>query len=551
MQKLAMRTALVVISNILAASIASAQWIHRAPRVMMVTPEQTDVLQSGGLAHAGTGLAKGLIELGMQTEVIMPYYLEMKASAQLMTSTTIPIGLDWRSGYAHKQSNFSIHSAKGTAVPTVLLRHENHDNQVNYFDNRRPVNDEGKKVGPVFYSPDFQIGESFGAFAKAAADYILSQNVDLVILNDWTTGLVAVYLAEAQRAGMRVPRVVFAIHNIAYQGVFEVNLADFLGLDRSHFNAFHGYEFFGRMNMLKAGMQYSDYFYTVSQQYSEEIATPRFGAGLDGVVRQKKSEGKVAGILNGIINEVWDPRLEKKDLKYTFSVEDLRGKRDGKMDLQRKYNLPVRNVPVFTLTSRMAEQKGFEYLIDAISDVISHQEAQFIVIGDGDAKYIAKMKELTRQYPDKVRVQGFSEHAEAELIRYSDFFVNAAWFEPSGLNQFFALINGTVPVVSEAGGLKDSVKDGKNGVTFEIVPAADGKGYDIQATRQSVARGLSRAIALYSRRADYQRIQANGMREDNSWKGRIISRFIPYFQSLQGAKGFGVLRTCSGAHGAP
>lgn len=512
-----------------------------APRILIVSPEQTGVLQTGGLAHATAGLTASLNAEGIPTTVLMPFFLEMQTAAILPTGENINVGLDWRDGQSHKTGSFSVLSGGVASNPTVFLRHETA--QKNYFDNR--TNGKGAK----FYSPDFFIGEAFGAFAKAAAEYILTHQYDVVILNDWTTGLIAVHLDEARKAGVKVPKVVFAIHNIAYQGEFPRSLADFLGLDPRHFNAETGYESWGKLNFLKAGLQYADLIYTVSKQYAKDIATTRFGAGLEGVIQHKQAQGKFTGILNGILDHEWDPRLTKAGLEHQFSSEDLAGKERGKKELQKSMGLPVdAGIPLFILTSRLAEQKGFEYLTEAMADITRRFEVQWIIIGNGDAKYIEQVKALQDRFPQQTQYRPFTSALEAMLTRYGDFFVNGAWFEPSGLNQFFALKNGTIPVVSAAGGLAESVRHNNNGIVFPIIPGANGTGYDVGATRQSAITAFESALDLYRHPEAFLQMRRRGMAENNSWTGRIRRDFAKLFKVLGGGKGFGTPRSCLGAH---
>lgn len=514
-----------------------------APRVLMVSPEQTGVLQTGGLAHATAGLVASLNADRVPTEVLMPYFLEMQATKVAATGETINVGLNYQNGIPHKSSAFSVHLGGTPTNPTIFLKHETA--QQNYFDNRT------YGQGAKFYAPEATIGESFGAFAKAAAEYILTKNYDMVILNDWTTGLVAVHLEEARRAGLKVPKVVFAIHNIAYQGLFPKSLADFLGLDSRQFNADRGYEFWGQLNFLKAGLQYADMIYTVSKRYAEEIATPRFGAGLDGVIRQKSKENRVTGILNGILDHEWDPRAEKAGLVHRFSIDNLGGKALGKAEMQAQLGLPVKaEVPVFILTSRLAEQKGFEYLLGAIEKTAQNSDAQWVVTGNGEPKYIEELQRLEKQFPDRIRYRAFTFGLESQLTRYGDFFVNGAWFEPSGLNQFFALKNGTIPVVSEAGGLANSIKPRQNGIRFSIIPGADGQGYDVNKTRESADMAFREAIAIYQNPELLLALRRNGMAENNSWTGRIRSEFMQLFQRMGGKTGFSRVKACVSAHGS-
>lgn len=497
----------------------------KSPKILMVSPEQSHIFQTGGLAHATTGLAISLRAEGIQTEVLMPAFTDMNSGSLHTTGFRTAVPLDFDHGQPNKRSYFSMLQNNSVDNPTFFLRHDSVNGERNYFDSH-PETYGGKKV----YAPDLRIGESFGAFAKASVDFIMSQNYDIVILNDWTTGLIALHLKDLKDRGFKVPRVIFAIHNMAYQGLFPESLGRYLGLNEKHFSI-SGYEFWHQVSFLKAGLQYSDMIYTVSNQYAKEIATPRFGAGLDGLIRQKATEGKVTGILNGIINEEWEPNKKVEGLEHGFTKKDLVGKSRGKAALQAELGFPVSaETPLFVLTSRLAEQKGFAYLTDAIEATIKFGHSQWIVIGDGDADYIKGLKALEEKYPDRVRYRSFSNLLEKKLTRYGDFFVNGAWFEPSGLNQFFALRNGTLPVVSQAGGLMDSVKEGKTGLLFHIHEGAGGQGYDKEATRKAAQAVFEKAIALYGDKSKMNEMRLNAMSEDHSWNSRIQKHFNSLFE---------------------
>lgn len=510
--------------SLLLASVSFAS----SPRILLVSPEQSHIFQTGGLAHATTGLAASLRAEGIPAEILMPAYTDMNAGDLRETGYRSSVRLDWDLGHSNKRSYFSVLKNSDAQNPTLFLRHQNLAGQKNYFDSRPEV-DGGKKV----YAPDLAIGESFGAFAKASADYILTQKYDIVILNDWTTGLIALHLKEAKDRGLQVPKVIFAIHNMAYQGLFPQSLGTFLGLPEKYFSI-EGYEFWGKMSFLKAGLQYSDMIYTVSNQYAKEIATPRFGAGLDGLIRKKAQEGKVTGILNGIINEEWEPSRKIEGLEFDFSKQNLSGKARGKTALQAEMGFAQNaETPVFVLTSRLAEQKGFAYLTEAVESTVKSKNSQWIVIGDGDATYIDQLKKLEARFPDHVRYRPFSNLLEKKLTRYGDFFVNGAWFEPSGLNQFFALRNGTLPVVSAAGGLMDSVKEGKTGLLFHIHEGLEGQSYDKDATREAAQAVFRKAIALYGDKERMREMRVNAMTEDHSWSSRIQKHFRSLFEYVQ------------------
>lgn len=491
----------------------------------MVSPEQSGVLQTGGLAHAVSGLTEALNGEGYLTEVLMPFYYEMDSKKQSVQDARFIVGMDWENGKPKKLSAFSLYKSEDTKNPTLFLKHESKYGQTNYFDNRNTDSAVPRK----FYAPEAAIGESFAAFAKAAADFILSKNYDIVILNDWTTGLIATYLKEAKEQGRKIPKIIFAVHNLAYQGLFPKSLVDFMGLNSKHFSI-NGYEYWNQVSFLKAGLQYSDMTYTVSPQYAKEIGTIRYGAGLDGLVREQASQNRITGILNGITNQDWDPSLEVSGLKFTFDKADFTGKDLGKVEVLKEFGMPSdKKLPLFILTSRLAEQKGFEYLVSAIEVMAREGKSQWIVIGDGDLKYIRAMQDLQAKYPDHFRYARFSSLLEKKLTRYADFFVNGAWFEPSGLNQFFAKINGTIPVVSASGGLLNSVKDGVSGILFKIVSSNPNSSYDVEPTVNSTLEAFQRAAFIYGNKKELNRMRLAAMATDESWTGRVRSSFKNLF----------------------
>lgn len=504
-----------------------AEIADRPLHVWVVSPEG-GFFKTGGLGPATDGLAKALNKAGVWTDFIMPYYMEADTPKTVPVANEIKVPLDFINGVPHKTSRFSVHSTVDYLPHTFLLRHENDANQQNYFDNRR------QGIMPKFYGPENIIGEAMGAFARAAANFILSRadQIDVVILNDWTTGLIAYHLEQARERGLKVPIVWFAIHNIAYQGQFPHSLVDFLGIPET-FSTDKGIEFWGKMNMLKAGIQYSDKVYTVSNNYAEEIATSRFGAGLEGLIQRKRLEGRMMGIPNGIDREEWDPTVKKPGLEWTFSSGDLTGKSAGKAALQEELGLSADgDAPLFILTSRLVEQKGFNYVIDAIAQAAA-SHSHWLIIGDGDPNYIRQLQELEQRYPDKVRYRPFSAALEARATRYADYFLNAAWFEPCGLNQLFALLNGTIPVVSRVGGLADSVQHGETGILFDIIPQeGTGAMYDKEATIHSLVNAIHSALELYNDKAALQKMRMAGMGVDNSWLERVQNKFLPLFKSL-------------------
>jgi len=493
------------------------------PKILMVSPEQRGIYQTGGLAHATADLATSLIAEGYKVEVMMPFYFEMDAKNAQETGERLSVTLYRAPGSSHRKVEFSVLKYQNGSNPTIFIRHDGTPTEMNYFDNRKTP-----EVGKAYtYAPEPL--EAFGILAKAQADYILSKDYDIVILNDWTAGLIALHLKLAKDKGKKTPKVIFAIHNIAYQGAFAKTLGTLLGLDPKLFSR-QIYNFFGQ-SFLKTGIEYSDMVYTVSPRYAKEISTPRFGAGLEGLIKERWRKNRMTGILNGIVNSQWDPSIPKDTRAWTFNEKDLTGKAKGKEFLQQSLGLPVASdIPLFVLTSRLAEQKGFVYLLPAIEEMLKKSNAQWIIIGDGERETIEQIEKLQKQFPKQIHYSPFSNQMEKQLMRYGDFFVNGAWFEPSGLNQFFALKNATLPVVSLTGGLADSVKDGVNGLTFPIISGPQSKSYDKKLTAQEAIRAFERALLLYGDKEKLQQMRLQAMSEDHSWNQRIRTHYSHLFQ---------------------
>ncbi len=300
--------------GILAASLIAVSLIfplnsystNKPPRVLIVSAEQTGVFFTGGLGHATSGLAEGLKAGGINVEIIMPHYTTLKKTLGGIkkTTSTYTVNLN-RSGdrwleAATFQKNIFINPTTG--VKTVLFEHKAYNETQNYFENTPP--EPGKKV----YTNHDQ-GQAFGAWGKAVSKYILSENFDIVIINDWVGGPIASFIKEAREAGKKTPRVIAAIHNLGYQGLFDMNTFGFIGLKPEHLwgDGPNGFEFYGQINFLKGLLEFSDIAYTVSPTYAKEITTKRFGHGLQGVARRLLSESRLTGILNGISIKEWNP----------------------------------------------------------------------------------------------------------------------------------------------------------------------------------------------------------------------------------------------------
>ncbi len=303
--------------------------------------------------------------------------------------------------------------------------------------------------------------------------------------------------------------VVFTIHNIGYHGIFPKAILDLAGIPAGVFHP-GGIEFFGSVNFLKGGLLYSDFLTTVSRKYAEEIQTPEFGFGLDGVIRSRGD--RLVGILNGVDYSAWSP---EKDilLPAKYSAKNLEGKQANKLALLEEFELlrdqPHR--PVLGIVSRFADQKGFD-LIAKIAPDLMREDLLLAVLGTGDRRYEDLFRALSSDFPGRVGVNVAYDNRLAHLVEAgSDMFLMPSRYEPCGLNQIYSLRYGTVPIVRATGGLDDTIEQ------FDL---EHGTGTGFKFTEYSgsaLLHAIRQALHHYSNEGVWRRIQLNGMAQDFSW----------------------------------
>ena len=254
------------------------------------------------------------------------------------------------------------------------------------------------------------------------------------------------------------------IHNLAYQGVFGRERLGALGIPDAAFQM-HGVEFCGDLSFLKAGIFYASHVTTVSSTYAEEITTPEFGCGFDGLLSTRAREGRLTGILNGI-DESWDPRTDPH-LASPFDAEDWTGKSVNAEAVRSAFGLAVSRGPLFAVVSRLVHQKGVDLTIQA-TETIVRQGGQIVVTGRGEGRLEAELENLAARYPGKVGVKvGFDEGIARRMFAGSDFLLMPSRFEPCGLSQMYAQRFGSLPVAHQTGGLADTIEDGVTGFLFK------------------------------------------------------------------------------------
>ena len=309
------------------------------------------------------------------------------------------------------------------------------------------------------------------------------------------------------------------IHNLAYQGVFPAEKMSVTGLDPVHFN-WESMEFYGKLNLLKAGIVFADSINTVSPTYAKEIQTEAQGCGLEGVLQHRAAV--LSGILNGIDETDWNPTLDPHiaaNFDATFDVSSgSAGKRKCKAALQKECQLAINpDIPLIGIVGRLAEQKGWSLILPVLGEYLANRAVQWVILGTGSPEYHSALTSLHRAHPDRLALSlGFSNEFAHRIEAGSDMFVMPSRYEPCGLNQMYSMAYGTVPIVRRTGGLADTVVD----TTPDSIAAGTASGFTFDAfTAPALKLAIERAIRMYREdQGTWRALMLTGMNRDWSWK---------------------------------
>ncbi|MDR2198066.1 MAG: glycogen synthase GlgA [Deltaproteobacteria bacterium] len=480
-------------------------------KVLFASSEVAPLAQTGGLAEVAGSLPPALSELGFQCAVITPAYAQT-----LKKGGWEDLGVSPAAGKGAYETPFRLLKTPLSGdVPAYLVRHDPYFNREGLYElNKTDYPDNPSR---------------FAFFSKAvlaSLPHLEGGIPDVVVANDWQTGLVMAYLKEA---GPQAPKGLFVIHNLGFLGVAPAAFKAEVELPESYF-AVSGLEYYGSLSFLKAGIVYSDALATVSPTYAKEIQTPEFGNGLDGLIREHAY--KLHGILNGVDVVTWNPETDPH-LPAAYSPEDMSGKRICKEKFLDYAGLPGGgDPPLFAMVSRLTTQKGVSLLIEAAEDVFN-LGAKLAILGTGDPWFQDQLQALAGKHPKDMWLKlDYNVPLAHQIIAASDFMLVPSMYEPCGLTQLFAFRYGSIPVVRATGGLNDTVRDfaGKN---------PEGRwdsGFKFAAfNHNALFRAVRRAAELYRRREDFLRMRRNNMLEDFSWKTSAFS-YSSLVQSLAAEK---------------
>jgi len=470
-------------------------------RILICSSEVVPFSKTGGLADVTGALPKALGALEHDVRVAVPKYsmtYKERIRGRNLTTVQFPVG--------SKMAKVTMQESKhGGAFTTYLI-----------------VSDKHFRRDSLYGYPDD--AERFIVFQRAILEFLRTGDwvPDVIHCNDWQTGLIPVYLRTVYAQEQRLAKVaaVYTVHNLAYQGVFEPDVMKLTGLPAELLNI-HQLEFWGKVNFMKGGLVFADVLNTVSPTYSREIQTPEFGAGLDGVLRDRKDV--LFGVLNGIDLDEWNPATDQY-VPVHYDARTRAAKSGNKPHLQKAAGLPQREVPVFGLVSRLAAQKGLDILSEALPRILE-KDVQMVILGSGEPQYHEELKKAQRRWPEKLHAEVgvFSEPLARLIYAGSDFFLMPSHYEPCGLGQMNSMRYGTIPIVRSTGGLADTVR--------EFDPASgDGNGFVFSDyTAQALSAAVERALAVRSQPALWDRLTANAMAEDFSWR-RSAERYVELYQ---------------------
>lgn len=455
-------------------------------RVLYCASEAVPFAASGGLGDVAGSLPKALSEEGVEVRVVLPLYGQTKEKYgnEMEYLTNFNVNLGWRTQYCG------------------VFRMVKDDITYYFLDNEYYF----KRHGLYGHYDD---GERFAFFSKAILEMLVNIDFypDIIHTNDWQTALVNLYINVYYRSMPKFYNIktVFTIHNIQYQGQYGMDINDsVLGIPA---NYLYQLEYENCANFMKAAIECADKVTTVSPTYAQEIMDPWFSHGLDPLLRQRSH--KLWGILNGIDYVSYNPQEDKNIVANYSSQEFVQGKAACKSELRDIFGLEESDAPIAAVVSRLVEHKGFD-LVKNCAERLINDGYQLVVLGTGEEQYESFFGYLAYKYPGKVGVKlAFNPALARKIYAGSDMFIMPSKSEPCGLSQMIALRYGTIPIVRETGGLKDSVHDSQDGF---------GNGFTFaNYSSEELYDCCMRAYTGYQNKEGWAQLVKRAMESDCSW----------------------------------
>jgi starch synthase len=486
--------------------------------IVFVSSEVAPFAKTGGLADVCGALPIDLHQAGHNVAVITPAYRQVKNGGLPLE----PLGVKFDIPIGNKivRGRLLRGALPGSDVPVFFVE------QDEYYDRPDLYRHKGE---------DYKDNcERFVFFCRAALESIrlLHLQVDVLHAHDWQTSLIPAYLhiEYLHTHGYENIASLLTIHNLAYQGIFWHWDMLLTGLDWKYFN-WHQMEFYGKLNLLKTGLAFADWLTTVSPQYAKEIQCDPYGCGLEGVLLQRSDQ--LTGIVNGADYAVWNPASDQ-NIATTYDAKSWqKGKAACKAAVQRELGLPeASGTPLVALVGRLADQKGWDLVLEVMRRWASDMDVQWAVLGTGEPFYHEAIGQLAREFPNRIAARlEFNDPLAHRIEAGADVFLMPSRYEPCGLNQLYSLKYGTVPVVRSTGGLADTVTD----ATPETLANRTATGFAFEAYNAAMLDAtLRRALDTYwQKSAGWRQLVETGMQQDWSWKASAQQYLETYARACQ------------------
>ena len=482
-------------------------------KILLAASELDPLAKTGGLADVTAALAKRLVNDGHEVKVFLPKYKSVYQTGVKGQpgSETIQIGV----GEDLLTARWEVYHQKPGGYDVVLV-----------------VNDPLFHRAHLYKDPstglDYQDNDTrFIFFSKATLEITkrMGWRPDVIHVNDWQTALIPAYLKSTHKNEPCFSETssLLTIHNVAYQGIFDRGSFRKLGVGEEFWVHPSPFEYWGKVNFLKAGIQFADYITTVSERYAVEMqSTHEYGYGLEGVLRERNTD--IHGILNGVDYDIWSPATDTL-IAERYDADDLRGKKACKQAFLKKVGLPSsRDKALIGMITRLVDQKGVELFLEIADDILG-LDVEMVVLGDGDSRYVKALQAAQARHPKKFKLFiGFDNTLAHEIEAACDIYLMPSRYEPCGLNQMYSLRYGAAPIVRETGGLADTIidysRDPERGVGFVFQ----------QYSSDELLDAFCRALDLYNGdKSTWKKLITRGMRLDFSWE-RSTAKYIDLYR---------------------
>jgi len=480
--------------------------------IILASSEVSPFAKTGGLGDVSEALPLALSKFRTHASVIMPFYKLVRQNGFKPSLIKSDIGLKIGS----RDLRFDLFSLDYKNVKFYFVRNDDlYDRDGLYGTPRADHADNAVR---------------FAFFSKAVLESIpYIGRPDILHCNDWQTGLIPLYLKYSYRdkRDFKDIKVLFAIHNMAYQGLFGKEAVEELGLPEETFTQ-DGVEFYGKTSFIKSGIVYSDAVSTVSEGYAKEVLTEEFGCGLDGILRTRRDS--LYGILNGADYSTWNPESDRFIAK-NFTKENLAPKLECKKELCGEFGIEFDKArPIIGMITRLAEQKGVDLVVEGMERLLE-LGANFVILGTGDEKYNNLFKDFDKRYRGRAGARLAFDNPLAHKIEAGcDMFLMPSRYEPCGLNQMYSLKYATIPVVRATGGLEDTIED------FDT-RTKKGNGFKFkEASCDSMLEAIARAVGVFKNKKSWRVLQKNGLKCDFSWDASA-KRYLELYKKIKSGRG--------------